>query len=138
MVDENIVKGILKTYGEAWVGQDVDKILSIFTEDCVYHERVLKEPFRGHKKLSEYWQSKVVEEQSDIEFKLLNFYIARDTVIAEWDASFNSNVENARIHIREVAIMEIERGKIKSIREYWQQAEIVFKRPSAFRRLIGG
>lgn len=120
MVNETVVKKILKTYEEAWVGQDVDKIASIFTEDATYHERVLKEPFKGLDEIKKYWQSKVVEEQSDIQFRLLNTYICDDTVIAEWEASFNSNVENARIRMREVAILEIEGEKIRSIREYWQ------------------
>lgn len=120
MVDENTVKKILKSYEEAWVEQDINKILSIFIDDCLYHERILKRPLRGHKELRDYWQSKVIEEQSNIKFKLLDYYICGDTVIAEWDASFNSNIEDARIHIREVAIFEVEGDKIKSLREYWQ------------------
>lgn len=125
MVDENVVKKILKTYEEAWVERDVDKIASIFTEDGVYHERVLREPFRGRDEIRKYWQSKVVEEQSDIQFRLLNTYICGDTVIAEWEAAFNSNVENARIRMREVAILEIKGGKIRSLREYWQSEKSV-------------
>lgn len=125
MVEEKTVKRILETYEEAWVGQDISKILSIFKKGGIYHERVLKEPFRGHKEIGEYWKTKVVEEQSDIKFKLLNYYICGDTVIAEWDASFNSNVEKVRIHIKEVAIFEIEDDKIKSLREYWQSERLI-------------
>lgn len=114
-----MLKKILQTYKKAWIEQDANLILSIFTKDAIYHERVLQKPFVGHKQIKTYWQSKVVEEQSNIKFKLLNFYIDNNTIIAEWDASFNSNVENARIHIREVAIIEIEKDKIKSLREFW-------------------
>ena len=124
MVDEKTVKKIIKTYEEAWVGQDIDKILSIFHKGAIYHERVLEEPFRGHKEIGEYWKTKVVKEQSDIKFKLLNYYICGDVVIAEWDASFYSNIENARIHIKEVAIIEIEDHKIKSLREYWHSERL--------------
>jgi ketosteroid isomerase-like protein len=120
MVTKETVKNVLKIYGEAWVNQDIDKILSIFKKDGIYHERVLEKPFKGHKEIKEYWKTKVVEEQSNIKFKLLNFYICGDTVIAEWEASFNSNIENARIHMKEVAILEMEDNKIKSLREYWQ------------------
>ena len=127
MVSEQRAKEILKIYEEAWVNQDTDKILSIFTEDGIYHERVLKEPFRGNKEIANYWKSKVCEEQSKIEFKLLNFYICENTIIAEWEASFNSNVENARIRIKEVAILEIENDLIKSLREYWQSEKLPLK-----------
>lgn len=120
MINKEIAENILKIYGEAWVEQNIDKILSIFTEDGVYHERVLKEPMVGHQAIRTYWKTKVCEEQSEIKFKLLNYYICEDTLIAEWDASFKSNIENERIHIREVAIMEISGNKIKLLREYWQ------------------
>ncbi|MBN2051998.1 nuclear transport factor 2 family protein [Candidatus Woesearchaeota archaeon] len=119
MVGKKIVAKILKTYEEAWVEQDISKILSIFAKDGIYHERVLEKPFKGHKGIRKYWQSKVVEEQSNIKFQLLNYYIDGNTVIAEWEASFYSNIENAKLHMKEVAILEIEKNKIKSLREYW-------------------
>jgi len=120
MVDKKTAENILKIYEDAWVNQDPEKILSIFTEDSVYHEKVLQKPYVGHEQIKQYWQSKVVEEQSDIKFKLLNYYIEEDIIIAEWDASFFSNEKNGRVHIIEVAIMEISENKIKSLREYWQ------------------
>ena len=124
MVDRKTVDEVLKIYEEAWINQDPEKILTIFTEDAIYHERVVEKPFVGHKQIKEYWQSKVVEEQSDIKFKLLHVYIDGDTVLAEWDASFYSNKENARIHIIEVAILEFEGNKIKSLREYWHSERV--------------
>ena len=45
-------------------------------------------------------------------------------IIAEWDASFYSNIEKARIHIREVAIIKVKGNKIESLREYWQSERI--------------
>jgi hypothetical protein len=127
MINKNIVENILKIYGEAWVEQDIDKILSIFHRDGIYHERVLKKPFVGHKEIAKYWKEKVVEEQSKIKFKLLNYYICENTVIAEWEATFNSNIENAQIHMKEVAILEIKGNKIQSLREYWQSEKLPLK-----------
>lgn len=119
MVERKIAEEIIRTYGEGWVNQDIEKILSIFIEEGVYHERIFDKPFVGHEEIRQYWQSKVVEEQSRIKFKLLNLYIDGDNIIAEWDATFFSNKEDRTIHIREVAIMEIEGDRIKSLREYW-------------------
>jgi ketosteroid isomerase-like protein len=127
MVDKKFVENIIKIYAEAWVEQDIDKILSIFHEDGVYHERVLKKPFSGHKEIAKYWKEKVVEEQSKIKFKLLNYYICENTVIAEWEATFNSNIENSQIHVKEVAILEIKGSKIQSLREYWQSEKLPLK-----------
>ncbi len=124
MVSIETVNNVLKVYRDAWVNQDPDKILTIFTKDAVYHERILQEPFVGHEEIKRYWQSKVVEEQSDIKFKLLNIYIAGDVVTAEWDASFFNKKKNKRMHITEAAIMQFEGDKIKSLREYWHSEEV--------------
>ena len=117
MITKKFVKKILDI--EEWVNQDADKILTIFAKNATYHERVLGKPFKGHKQIRKYWQSKVVKEQSNIKFKLLDLFIDGNIAIAEWDASFNSNIEKARIHIREVAIIEFHNNKVSSLREYW-------------------
>lgn len=119
MIDKKTVDNVLKIYKEAWERQDPEKILTIFTEDAVYREYVLKNPLIGHRQIRGYWQKKVVEEQSEIKFKVLNVYIDGNTVIAEWDAVFYSRLEKKTIHLVEVAILEFEGEKIKSLREYW-------------------
>ena len=48
-------------------------------------------------------------------------------MIVEWDVSFNSNIKNARIHMKEVAILEIENDLIKLLREYWQSERLPLK-----------
>ena len=35
---------VLVTYVRAWVSQDPDLIVTIFTEGAIYHERVLGDP----------------------------------------------------------------------------------------------
>lgn len=124
MANVGVVKKALKVYEDAWVNQDPGKILTIFTKDAIYHERAFEKPFIGHKQIRRYWQSKVVKEQSDIKFKLLHIWIDGDTVLAEWDASFYSNIEKARIRIIEVAILEFKGDKIKSLREYWHSKRL--------------
>ena len=124
MVSRRTVDKVLKVYEDAWVKQDPKKILTIFTKDATYRERAFEKPFVGYKQIKEYWQSKVVEEQSDIKFKLLHVYFDGNTVLVEWEASFYSNIEKARIHIIEVAILEFKENKIKSLREYWHSKKV--------------
>jgi len=127
MIDKKTAENILKTYGEAWVEQNIDKILSIFCEDGIYHERIFGKPFIGHEEIAKYWKMKVAQEQSKIEFKLLNCYTSSNTVIAEWEASFNSNIKDARVHLICVAIFEMKGKKIQSLREYWQSEKLPLK-----------
>jgi ketosteroid isomerase-like protein len=110
---------VLDVYKSAWEQQDSELILTIFTKDAVYHERVLQEPMRGHDEIAAYWQEKVVKGQGRISFTLLNTYIEGTTGIAEWEVYFDDRVQRKRKHMREIAILELVEGKIASLREYW-------------------
>jgi ketosteroid isomerase-like protein len=109
----------LDVYKIAWEQQDSELILTIFTKDAVYHERVLQEPIRGHEGIAAYWKEKVVEGQGRISFTLLRTYIDGTTGIAEWEVTFDDLVQRNRKHIKEIAILEFVDGKIASLREYW-------------------
>ncbi|MEB3067720.1 nuclear transport factor 2 family protein [[Mycobacterium] vasticus] len=115
------VRATIDTYLRAWMTQDPDLIVTIFTDDAIYHERVLGEPIRGRAGIRDYWQTKVVDGQGDIDARLLNLYTATDgkTVIAEWEATFDDRVQGGRKRIREVAILEFDANRIASLREYW-------------------
>lgn len=113
------VQHLVNTYILAWTAQDVNLIATIFTEDALYHERVLAAPIRGRIGIQSYWQSKVVESQRDIRCELLNLYLDGDTAIAEWEVYFYDVPIQAKKRMREVAILELEDGKIAGLREYW-------------------
>jgi ketosteroid isomerase-like protein len=118
------VRDVLDVYVRAWVRQDPDLIVTIFTESATYHERVLQEPIRGREGIRDYWRDKVVESQARIECDLLHLYLDGDTAIAEWEARFDDLVQGVRKRMREVAILEFEGGRIASLREYWASEAI--------------
>jgi ketosteroid isomerase-like protein len=109
----------LEVYKTAWEQQDAALILTIFRPDALYHERVFREPIRGHEGIAAYWQEKVVKGQGRISFTLLQTYLDGSTAIAEWEVSFDDLVQRQRKHMREIAILEFIDGKIASLREYW-------------------
>lgn len=118
------VRDVLDVYMRAWVRQDPDLIVTIFTESAVYHERVLQEPIRGREGIRTYWREKVVQSQARIECELLSLYLDGDTAIAEWEARFDDRVERVRKRMREVAILEFDGRRIASLREYWASEAI--------------
>lgn len=122
-MDRKTVEEILAVYADAWITRDPEKIVSIFTPDGIYSENCFEKSFIGSAEIKKYWQDKVVAEQSDVHFKLLNFYIDGNATIAEWDADFINNRKKKRIYLREAAILEIVGEKIKSLREYWHMRE---------------
>jgi len=125
MLTKKQVLKVIKLYSEAWIKKDSEKILEVFTPDAVYQEWAFEKPHVGHKEIKKYWKSKVVDEQRDIEFKLLDLFIdtARNTAIAEWEARFFINNAPKKNHMKEVAILEFKGNKIKRLREYWANKE---------------
>jgi limonene-1,2-epoxide hydrolase len=113
------VRALIDIYLRAWATQDPDLIVTIFTPTATYHERVLAEPIRSHEGIRAYWQSKVVNGQANIQAKLLNLYLDGSTAIAEWEAHFDDLAAGHRKLMREVAILELDGGRIASLREYW-------------------
>jgi ketosteroid isomerase-like protein len=113
------VRKVIDVYLRAWTTQDPDLILTIFTPTATYHERVLEQPIRDHAGIREYWETKVVKEQADIQAELLSLYLDGTTAIAEWEARFDDVVAGHRKRMREVAILEFQGELIASLREYW-------------------
>ena len=120
---KNEAINLLNIYGNAWMKQDSDLILTIFTSDVVYNDP--NEPVNfGHKGLKDYWVSKVIGEQREINFKLLNTWVDGDTVIAEWEADFIDTKRNMKINMTEVAIFTVQDNKFSSLREYYKDIQI--------------
>jgi ketosteroid isomerase-like protein len=118
------VVAVLDTYIRAWEQQDPDLIVTIFTEDATYHERVLKAPIPDREAIRAYWESKVVGAQANIRCRLLNLYLDGDTAIAEWLAEFDDTEERVRKRMKEIAVLTFEGQLISSLREYWASEEI--------------
>lgn len=115
---------VLDTYIRAWESQDPSLIITIFTEDATYHERVLQDPIPDRQAIRDYWQSKVVESQANIKVQLLNAYLDGETVIAEWEAEFDDVVQGVRKRMREIAVLVFDGGLVSSLREYWASEQI--------------
>ena len=123
-MDRSQVLSTLATYIRAWVEQDPDLILTIFSEDASYRERAYAPPFIGHDQIRSYWANKVVKSQRNIRCNLLNLYIDGNTAIAEWEAEFDDKAEGLRKRLKEVAIIEFSSGLISELREYWASHDL--------------
>ncbi len=118
-LERDHVQRIVDTYVAAWQQQDPDLIVTIFTENATYHERVLRQPIQNRSGIRRYWEDKVVRNQAHITCEVLNLYLDGDTAIVEWEARFDDKEDGARKRMREVAILEFTDGLIASLREYW-------------------
>jgi uncharacterized protein (TIGR02246 family) len=118
------VREVIAVYIEAWETQDPSLIVTIFTDDASYHERVMGDPIPDRDAIRAYWESKVVGAQANITCRLLSLYLDGDTAIAEWLAEFDDLAKGSRKRMREVAILEFRDGLISSLREYWSSETV--------------
>jgi hypothetical protein len=56
--------------------------------------------------------------------ELLGRYLDGSTATAEWERRFDDVVEGDRKRMREVAILELERDRIASLRESWSSERL--------------
>jgi ketosteroid isomerase-like protein len=114
------VQSIIQTYGQAWEQQDSSLILTIFNDNATYQEGPFAVPMQGHDAIKNYWLKKVLQEQKDIHFTLLNFLVQDDQAAAEWNGDFIDTTTNEQVHLYEAAFLVFKDGKISSLRETWR------------------
>jgi len=112
-------RDVLGVYIKAWETQDPDLIVTIFTPDATYHERVLQDPIPDRDAIRRYWETKVVQSQANITCELLSLYLDGNTVIAEWLAEFDDVAKGERKRMLEIAVLTFKGELISSLREYW-------------------
>lgn len=112
-------KELIATYAQAWMKQDSDLILTIFTPDATYFDPAEGNQ-TGHEGIRNYWEEKVIRSQKDISFTLLSCWVDGDTVLAEWNAKFIDTKRQIRIDMHEVAIFGVRDDLFSSLREYYR------------------
>lgn len=133
MLTKQDVRKVVAVYMKAWRTQDPDLILTIFTPDATYHERVMEDiTIAGQDGIRAYWESKVVGAQANIICGLVNTYVDHDTdtAICEWVAEFDDVAQGVRKRMKEIAVLHFEGHLISSLKEYWA-SEVVPSREAA-------
>ena len=127
MLTKQDVRKVIAVYMKAWRTQDPDLIVTIFTPEATYHERVMEDiTITGRDGIRAYWESKVVGAQANIICGMERLYLDHDTgtAIAEWVAEFDDVAQGVRKRMREIAVLEFEGGLIASLREYWASEHV--------------
>ena len=109
MLTKQEVREVIAVYMKAWRTQDPDLIITIFTPEATYHERVMELiTITGRDGIRAYWESKVAGAQANITCGLMQLHLDQDTgiAIAEWMAEFDDVAQGVRKRMREIAVLE--------------------------------
>ena len=121
-IDYAAAGDLLETFGRAWSTFDGDLIVSMFTDDAEYQTDPFGSPMVGHNAIRAYW-NEGAETTGDVEFTPERHWVAGDTVLCAWHASYVE--KDTRDLVRFVGFMTwdmAEDGRIARLREWTIQA----------------
>ena len=78
----------LEIYRNAWIGRDIELVLSLFTENATYRESRFLPAFIGREAIRRYWANNVVAGQRDIAFDFDLFAVRGPQAFTHWTAHF--------------------------------------------------
>jgi steroid delta-isomerase-like uncharacterized protein len=119
-------KDMLGEYMLAWNSHDVDKILSFFTDDCVYEDLGIGVVSKGKKELTGFVNSSLVG-VPDVKFQVKSVFVAGDWVGSEYVMSgtfVHSTIPampatGKTFSIRCASILQLRKGKISRETDYY-------------------
>ena len=88
MLSELDVRAWVAAYGDAWMSQDPQKIVKLFTEDATYQERRFRTPIRGIEAIRSYWQDLVHDLQQQVHFEAHQVAVMGEQAFVHWSAHF--------------------------------------------------
>ena len=109
---------LVSAFCRAWSNRDVDELLGYFAEDAVYHNMPMP-PMQGKPAIKTLLQQ-IVSPTSWIEWETLNIAEAGNVVFTERVDRFEMGGKKVELPV--AGVFEIEGGKIKAWRDYFDMA----------------
>ncbi len=109
---------LVSAFCRAWSNRDVDEILAYFAEDAVYHNMPMP-PMQGKQAIKTILQQ-IVSPTTWIEWETLNIAEAGNVVFTERVDRFEMGGKKVELPV--AGVFEIENGKIKAWRDYFDMA----------------
>jgi len=121
------IESLIKTFGETWNSQDIETMVSLCSDDCIYEEVVSGDIYEGKDGVATYAKETFLE-VPDFNLEVLSIYCTDKWAMSEWimkgsysvDESISGEPPNMKTFaIRGASIIEIKDGKIFKVRDYW-------------------
>jgi steroid delta-isomerase-like uncharacterized protein len=112
-------------WAAAWSSQDIDRILTLCTDDCIYEDVTMSAVSRGKSEIRTF-AGAVFGAFPDFKIEMTTGFVAGDRAAAEWTMSGthkgdlpNLPATGKRFSIRGATICELRDGRIKRVSDYW-------------------
>jgi steroid delta-isomerase-like uncharacterized protein len=125
------VERVLEDWASAWSSRDAVKLLSLFTDDCVYEDVTFGVITHGKKELRAFAEG-VFAGVPDFKIELTARFLAGTSGSMEWVMSGTHKGDfpgmpstGKRFSTRGVTILELQDGKIRRNSDYWDAAGVM-------------
>jgi steroid delta-isomerase-like uncharacterized protein len=119
------MSGLLEDLARAWTVHDVEKVLSLCTDDCVYEDVTMGAVNRGKSELKAF-AGAVLAAFPDFKMELTSAFTDGNRAGAEWIMSGTHKGDlpgmpatGKGFSLRGASICELQEGKIKRNSDYW-------------------
>jgi steroid delta-isomerase len=119
-----VVAKTVKEYFAALRAMDKQAWIDTFAEDAISHDPVGAPPIHGHAKLAEFFDT-IIGAFKEVGLTEDEVFIAGDGAAVKWSGRGISK-RGHKAHFEGIDVFEVnERGKIQTLRAYWNPAEMV-------------
>jgi limonene-1,2-epoxide hydrolase len=118
---------LIRDFCEAWSRRDIDELLGYFTEDAIYHNMPI-EPAQGHDAIRNV-MNLFVPMSKEITFEIKHLAEEGNVVLTERVDRFV--MDGGTIELPVMGVFEVERGKIKAWRDYFDMQTYMGQIPGA-------
>jgi steroid delta-isomerase-like uncharacterized protein len=122
---------VLDEWATAWSSHDTDKVLSLFTDDCVYEDVTFGVVNRGKKELRAFADG-VFAGIPDFKIELTTRFTTGSSASMEWVLSGTHHGDfpgmpatGKRFSVRGSTILELQGEKIRRNSDYWDAATVM-------------
>lgn len=123
---------VLDEWAAAWKSHDIDRLLRLFTDDCVYEDVALGAVSRGHGELREF-AAQTFAILPDFDLQVTSQFISGGRGAIEWIMSGTQAfavpgfpAEGKRFSgLRAATIVEFRDGEIQRNTDYWDGAAVL-------------
>jgi ketosteroid isomerase-like protein len=121
MDTRDLGRSLIDTLAAGWSKANVDRIMSVFTEESVFVETPFSTPLRGAQAIRRWWAD-VPYYQSEITVTTGEIYAAGPWFSTEFKATFRRRRTGEWVVARGAIFCETEGDRISEMRMYWHRA----------------
>jgi len=107
----------------AWLDEDLNGYLALWTEDMTFQSPLHAEPLRGRSAFAEL-VGRSLATTRPVRFDLEHLAVWGDVVLAEWCIAIERRGSGGRVEWHGMSFAEMREGRIAAWREYWNPAAL--------------